>query len=256
MRRATCSNSVSYEGTFTATSGPAAGIVSTDIVASADQRAPSALRCSAIPPEPGRRAPRASAPATPDAPPPVSNSLSFSGRVPTDPALPVGFEDQLFATLRSPSNVTIPTTITWASETPAIASIDQAGVMHALTAGTATLRATAADGTTATYSLPTHVAVASGATYPGNAEFGEPTDADPSDDFIVRHEQFTASYNPNSRRAQLGELRPRRRALRRRGPLRLLHDGSGSAGVRSRTSRPTTTPAPARSRATASIAAT
>jgi hypothetical protein len=58
------------------------------------------------------------------------------------------------------------------------------------------LRATAADGTTATYSLPTHVAVASGVTYPGNAEFGEPTDADASDDFIVHHEQFTASYNP------------------------------------------------------------
>ena len=97
-----------------------------------------------------------------EAPPPASNTLSFSGRVPTDPALPVGYEDQLFATLRSPSNVTIPTTITWTSETPAIASIDQSGVMHALTAGTATLRATADDGTTATYSLPTHVAVASG----------------------------------------------------------------------------------------------
>ncbi len=87
----------------------------------------------------------------PEAPTPVGNSLSFSGRVPSDPALPVGYEDQLFATLRSPANVTIPTTITWASETPAIASIDANGVMHALAAGNATLRATAADGTTATY---------------------------------------------------------------------------------------------------------
>ena len=132
----------------------------------------------------------------PEAPTPVGNSLSFSGRVPSDPALPVGYEDQIFATLRSPGNVTIPTTITWTSETPAIASIDSAGVMRALAAGTATLRATAADGTTATYSLPTRVAVASGVAYPGNTEFGEPADADASDDFMVRHEQFTASYNP------------------------------------------------------------
>jgi DNA/RNA endonuclease G (NUC1) len=186
---------LSYEGTFTALSGPAAGILSTNILA-AQTEAPVGTSLQ-------RKADGTWAAGTSsfgacntEAPPPVSNSLSFSGRVPSDPALPVGFEDQLFATLHSPSNVTIPTTITWASETPAIASIDQAGVIHALTAGTATLRATAADGTTATYSLPTHVAVASGATYPGNAEFGEPTDADASDDFIVHHEQFTASYNP------------------------------------------------------------
>ena len=68
--------------------------------------------------------------------------------------------------------------------------------MRALAAGTAVLRATATDGTTATYSLPTRIAVASGVTYPGNAEFGDPTDADASDDFIVRRDQFTASYNP------------------------------------------------------------
>ena len=35
------------------------------------------------------------------------------------------------------------------------------------------------------------------AQYAGNAEFGEPADADASDDFIVRHPQYTASYNPN-----------------------------------------------------------
>ena len=70
-------------------------------------------------------------------------------------------------------------------------------MLHALAEGTAIVRATADEGTTATYSLPTRVAVASGVEYPGNTEFGEPADADASDDFIVRHEQFTASYNPN-----------------------------------------------------------
>jgi uncharacterized protein YjdB len=187
---------ISYEGVVTGTAGPAAGRVSTDIVASQTNAAlgTSLQRNSA-----GVWAPGVSSfgACNPEAPTPVGNSLSFSGRVPSDPALPVGYEDQLFATLRSPGNVTIPTTITWVSETPAVASIDANGVLRALAEGTATVRATAADGTTATYSLPTRVAVASGVAYPGNAEFGEPADADTSDDFIVRYEQFTASYNPD-----------------------------------------------------------
>jgi len=187
---------LSYEGVVTATTGPAAGLVSTDIVASQTNAAVgSSLQRSSS----GVWASGASSfgACNTDAPPPVGNSLSFSGRVPTDPALPVGYEDQIFATLRSPGNVTIPTTITWTSETPAIASIDANGVMRSLAEGLATVRATATDGTTATYSLPTRVAVASGVAYPGNTEFGEPADADASDDFIVRHEQFTASYNAN-----------------------------------------------------------
>jgi DNA/RNA endonuclease G (NUC1) len=185
---------ISYEGTMTATSGPAAGRTSVDILAS---QASAALGLSLQRNAAGVWAPGTSSfgACNPEEPTPVGNSLSFSGRVPSDPALPVGYEDQIFATLRSPANVTIPTTITWTSETPAIASINPAGVMRALAEGTATVRATAADGTTATYSLPTRVAVASGVAYPGNTEFGEPADADASDDFIVRHEQFTASYN-------------------------------------------------------------
>jgi len=187
---------VSYEGVVAPTAGPAVGHVPADIAAQESNSTPlgtSLQRNSA-----GVWASGVSSfgACNPEVPTPVGNSLSFTGRVPTDPALPVGYEDQIFATLRSPTNVTIPTTITWASETPTVASIDAVGVMHALTEGTATIRATAADGTTATYSLPTRVAVASGVTYPGNAEFGEPTDADASDDFIVHHEQFTASYNP------------------------------------------------------------
>jgi len=186
---------LSYEGVVTATAGPAGGMTSTDILAS-QTNAPlgSSLQRNAA----GVWAPGASnfGACNPEVPTPGGNTLQFSGRVPSDPALPVGYEDQVFATLRSPGNVTIPTTITWTSETPAVASIDANGVMLALTEGTAVLRATAADGTTATYSLPTRVAVASGVTYPGNTEFGEPADADASDDFVVRHEQFTASYNP------------------------------------------------------------
>ena len=187
---------MSYEGVFTATIGPAAGFTSRDIGA---QQNGAALGTSLQ--RDSTTGTWASGPATqgtcnPSTPVPT-NTLSFSGRVASDPPLPVGFEDQLFATLRSPTNVTLPTTITWSAETPAVATIDENGVMHALAAGSATFRATAADGTTATVSLPTRVAVAGGtANYGNNAEFGEPSDADPSDDFIVHNEQYTSSYNP------------------------------------------------------------
>ncbi len=189
---------LSYEGTFTALDGPAAGTVSTDIgVSESSSPVGQSLRrddagvwsgpaantfgfCNSSPP------------------PPPANTVTFTGRLTSDPPLPVGFEDQLFATLLDGNGAPVVTTFTWSSETPAIASIDQNGVMRALDAGTAIVRATAAEGTTATFSLPTRVAIASTtALYQGNAEFGEPADADASDDFIVRRAQYTASYNRN-----------------------------------------------------------
>jgi DNA/RNA endonuclease G (NUC1) len=113
------------------------------------------------------------------------------GRSVADPALPVRFEDQLFATEFDPTDTPIQTTFTWSSDAPAIASIDQNGVFRALAPGTAVLRATAADGTTRTLSLPTRIAVASTtALYVGNTEFGVPADNDPSDDYVVVYPQF------------------------------------------------------------------
>jgi DNA/RNA endonuclease G (NUC1) len=132
-----------------------------------------------------------------DTPPFIPNSISFSGRLASDPPLPVGFEDQLFATLRDGSGNPVATTFSWSSLTPAIASIDQNGVMRALAPGTATVRATATDGTTAIFSLPTIVGVTSAtASYVGNAEFGIPGDGNPSDDVLVTRAQYTSSWNP------------------------------------------------------------
>jgi DNA/RNA endonuclease G (NUC1) len=126
--------------------------------------------------------------------PVVLNTIAFSGRTSSDAPLPVGFQDQLFATLIDGTGASLPSTFIWSPVSNA--SIDANGVMTALSPGTAVVRATAADGTTKTYSLPTRVAVASmTAQYAGNTEFGEPADADASDDFIVRHRQFTTSYN-------------------------------------------------------------
>jgi DNA/RNA endonuclease G (NUC1) len=186
---------ISYEGVMTATSGPAAGYTSRDIGVQ-QTNAPLNTSLQRDWANVWTSGPNTFGACNRNSSPPP-NVLTFSGREATDPALPVGYEDQLFATLRSPSGVTIPTTITWSSETPAVASIEANGVFRALAAGSAILRATAADGTTATWTLPTREALAGPALYGDNTEFGDPVDADASDDFIVRHEQYTASYNPN-----------------------------------------------------------
>ena len=191
---------LSYEGTFVAADGPAAGLTATDIGAIETGTEPlgQSLQRDALGVWLAPRAATFGACNANDTepPPPAPNSIAFSGRVASDPPLPVGFQDQLFATLRDGSGTTIPTTFIWSTETPAVANIDQDGVFTALSAGTATLRATAADGTTGLVSLPTRVALPGGtAQYAGNAEFGEPADADASDDVIVRRDQYTASYS-------------------------------------------------------------
>ena len=188
---------LSYEGTFSATNGPAAGQISTDIKAE-EGGGTSQVQSLQLVAKTGkwkvaRRGFGRCNPSVPDF------DISFTGRQPiSDPALPVGFEDQLFATMSDISGATINTTFTWSSDTPDIASIDQNGVMHALGAGQAVFRATAANGTSVTYSLPTTVATLGGtADYRGNTAFGIPTDGDASDDFIITRDQYTISYNRN-----------------------------------------------------------
>jgi DNA/RNA endonuclease G (NUC1)/uncharacterized protein YjdB len=190
---------LSYEGTIVnAANGPAVGLTSTDIGAAQDsapvgtslQRASNNVWQSGI---------SNFGACNPETPTPVGNTIQFSGRVPSDVPLPVGFEDQLFARLVNPSNQTVPSTFTWEALTPDIATIDANGVFHAVSVGDATFRATADfDGTTDTWTLTTRVAMAgTSAQYANNTEFGEPQDSDPSDDFIIERPQFTSSWNPN-----------------------------------------------------------
>lgn len=190
---------LSYEGVITGASGPAAGKTSTDIGVSEASTSPIGFSLQ-------RNAsgsawlPAAAATfglCNGSTPPARSSVVTFTGRTAfDDPPLPVGFEDQIFGTMRDSTSTTIATTFTWISETPAIASVDQDGVIRALAPGTAIVRATATDGSTGSYALPTRVATPSAtAIYDGNAEFGEPTDADASDDFIVRRPQLISSFN-------------------------------------------------------------
>ncbi|HEY1104932.1 MAG TPA: DNA/RNA non-specific endonuclease, partial [Agromyces sp.] len=189
---------LSYEGSFTARSGPAAGMTSQDVGVAESNSTPA-----------GRSLQRAGngtwfGPNTdtfgqcnPATPPPPQTGISFTGRLSTDPALPIGFQDQLFATLRDAnSGATITTTFTWTSETPSIMTVDDRGVVTAIGLGTGIIRATAADGTTSTLSLPTETPVfGDAALYKNPLAFGVPTDNTPADEFRVTRDQYVLSYN-------------------------------------------------------------
>ncbi|HEU4996539.1 MAG TPA: DNA/RNA non-specific endonuclease [Gemmatimonadaceae bacterium] len=189
---------LSYEGTFTPAAGPAAGRLSVDlgVLEPGTTSATFSLQRNADGTWIG---PLASGfgRCTSEGPAPAPNGITFTGRLATDPPLPVGFEDQIFPTERDgATNQVITTTFTFTSETPDLGTIDANGVMHALAPGTAIFRATAADGVSATFSQAIVVATASTtALYGNNTEFGDPTDSDASDDFIVRRPQYTASYS-------------------------------------------------------------
>lgn len=188
---------LSYEGVTTPTVGPAAGRASIDIgvsqtsapIGSSLQRNAQGVWASG-----GRTFGACNG----DVPPPVPPfAIAFSGRTPGDVPLPVGFQDQLFATLLNSSNgASVTTTFTWTAESPATVRVDARGVITALAAGQAVIRATAENGTTATYTLPTREAMPSTtAQYGNNVEFGVPRDADPSDDFVVTYPQFVSSWS-------------------------------------------------------------
>ena len=189
----------SYGGSFTASNGPAAGKTSVDMgvkesgTGSATrslQRRSDLKWYGPIPASFG-----------------VCNSevpfaeISFTGRVPSDVPLPVGFEDQIFASLTIDGVGQPSTAWTWTSETPSVASIDADGVIRALSAGSAVFRATAPDGNTRTWTLPTTVATEGGtAQYANNVEFGIPHDANTADDMILSERaQYVTSWNPTRR---------------------------------------------------------
>jgi DNA/RNA endonuclease G (NUC1) len=88
-------------------------------------------------------------------------------------------------------------TVTFSSSDPSIATVDSRGLVTAAGDGTAILKATAPDGSSATVSLRTEVPFYSSSARAGhNVEFGVPTDADASNDVLIARKQYTISYNP------------------------------------------------------------
>jgi len=129
---------LSYEGVFSATNGPAAGMTSVDIGRDedGDETPGLSLQKDAL----GWYGPNPSSfGACNVAPPPF---VSISG----DPTIPVGFEIPLFATLNDGRGSTTPSTFTFELLTPGTATLDANAILHAVSAGPATVRATAATG--------------------------------------------------------------------------------------------------------------
>lgn len=191
---------LSYEGTMTASNGPASGTTSTDIgVTEVSSAYGTSLQRTAAGTAWNAGALSTFGGCSSGGPvPPQPGSITFTGRVASDPALPISYQDQIFAQVRDAVGTIIVDPITWTSETPALASIDQFGVLTSLSAGTAIFRATGVNsGATGTYPLPMGVPVASAtANYGNHAEFGEPADGTPADDYILRRTEYTSSFNP------------------------------------------------------------
>ncbi|GAB1342257.1 DNA/RNA non-specific endonuclease [Gemmatimonas sp.] len=186
---------LSYEGTFTATNGPAAGMQSRDIVATQNS-APVGTSLQRSLSDTWASAPDNYGGCNGRTPRIPRVNFSFSGRDGSDPALPVGFQDQIFATVRVDGVVT-PTTITWTSDTPAIATIDANGVVTGTGAGTAILRATTAEGKSDIYTLAIGLALPwAQNTYAGNEAFGRPSDGNAADEIILDRMEYTTSFSP------------------------------------------------------------
>lgn len=187
---------ISYEGVFTASNGPAAGLTSVNIGVAQDG-APIGLSLQRnVDGTAWRSATSAFGSCATDPAPGGAYTISVFGRSSSDPALPVGYQDQLFATVRDASNAVVNTPVTWSVTPVGTATIDDRGVITALASGTVTVQAEAL-GAIRTITLATTVATASPtASYVGNTAFGDPVDATPEDDFILRRTEFTSSWNP------------------------------------------------------------
>ncbi len=112
--------------------------------------------------------------------------------------IPVGFQTQIFGTARDGTGAAVTTTFAWSVD-PADAtrlSVDANGVITGLAAGSARVVATAPNGVSGSATITVEVPVAANPGVYGNqVEFGIPTDADGSDDFLIARPQSVVSYN-------------------------------------------------------------
>ncbi|MFN2636948.1 MAG: DNA/RNA non-specific endonuclease, partial [Gemmatimonadaceae bacterium] len=180
----------SYEGTFTALTGPAAGLTSTAIDAD-ESTAPSAGRSVQRARNGVWFGPRVNTFGACNAElPPAQGTLTLaSGKT----ELAFAMQTQFFAKLGSED-----VAVVWSTSNPAVITVDQKGVVTAKGVGSADLTATRSDGAFGTVDMLVYLAAGpTGIIRLGhNTEFGEPQDADPSDDFLIRRQQYTVSYNP------------------------------------------------------------
>lgn len=192
---------LSYEGpvggnTITATNGPAAGRTSVNIGVAQDG-APLGLSLQRNVAATAWRSDASAFGSCATDGTPSAATISITGRNASDAPLPIGFQDQLFATVRDANNVVLVEPITWTTEPSTIATIDSRGVLTGVGAGQVTVRATSASATRTVVLPIIDAAPSATASYIGNTAFGDPVDASPDDDYILRRTEYTSSWNRN-----------------------------------------------------------
>ena len=190
---------LSYEGSFTAFDGPAAGLVSTNIGVEEGSSTTATQSLSrqpngiwSAPANNTMGVPNACANGTSNQP---TLSISTSG----PDSLVLGWQRRGFVTYfdANGNSAALPGPITWTSETPAIVSVDALGYATALTPGDGIVRATVGTATN-TYHVQAIEYQPVTATYHNHVLFGVPTSAtDPNLNAILLNKVGSiSSYNP------------------------------------------------------------
>jgi DNA/RNA endonuclease G (NUC1) len=186
---------LSYEGDFTATDGPLAGLSSTDIglEETSSTTATQSIQFNTAGSWEKRSASFGQVNACAVAIGTASISIAHNG----PDTLVVGWERRAFVTFRDANGTVVsPTpTITWSSDTPETASVDSRGYAAGLSAGTAVIRATIGT-TSGTYSFAVIDYQPVIAQYRNHLEFGIPGGADPGNNIVLFRPGFVTSYNP------------------------------------------------------------
>lgn len=185
---------LSYEGSFTAANGSAAGKVSTDIGLTEGSSTSASQSLQRVPDGPWTRGAASFGVVNRCATATGSATISVTANGPD--TLVVGWQRRSFATLKDATGATVTgTTFSWSSADETVATVDQLGYVTARKPGTAVIRATAGS-TTGTYSVAIIAYEPVKATYRDHVAFGAPQGADPANDVRVVHPGFVASYNP------------------------------------------------------------
>lgn len=129
-------------------------------------------------------------------PPPQGGPVSTVTVSPSAQSIFVGASQRFTATAKDSAGVVVSSTYTWASSDTTVATVDQTGNATAVKLGTTTITATSPNNKQGTTTLTVRSS-SSTAMYRNSLEFGTPTDADASDDFIITRPQYTISYNKN-----------------------------------------------------------
>jgi DNA/RNA endonuclease G (NUC1) len=117
---------------------------------------------------------------------------------PDSAVLTVGGTRQLTAVARDSAGQATSASFTWTSTDPAVASVSGSGLVTAQGAGLASIVVSAGAGIADTARVRVDsTATSSGvAVYLNHLEFGRPTDADTTDEVLVRHPEYVLSYSP------------------------------------------------------------